>query len=124
MEKCVKRCKECRSDISVMKDTIFEQSKMSLRVWFQTMWYMVAQKQGVSAFGLAKSLGIKRVTTIWNMMQKIRGVMVKTSLDLLSGLVEIDEVFLGGVRQGKRGRGTDSGLIDERLNLEAGYFTG
>ena len=107
MGKCVKRCKECRSDISVMKDTVFEQSKMPLRIWFQTMWYMVSQKQGVSAFGLAKLLGIKRATTVWNMMQKIRGVMVKTSPNMLSGLVEIDEVFLGGVRTGKRGRGAE-----------------
>ena len=40
-------------------------------------------------------------------MQKIRGVMVKTSPNMLSGLVEIDEVFLGGVRAGKRGRGAE-----------------
>ena len=105
MAKCVKRCKECRKDISVMADTVFKYSKISLRLWFQAIWLVVSQKQGVSALGLSNSLGIKRQKTSWFLLNKIRKAMTKTSPDLLSGTVEVDEVFLGGVKTGRPGRG-------------------
>jgi len=78
---------------------------MSLRIWFQAIWLVVSQKNGVSALGLSKSLGIKNPKTGWNLLRIIRMGMVRTGRELLSGLVEVDEVFLGGVKPGKRGRG-------------------
>ena len=105
MAKCVKRCKICRKDISLMQGTVFEYSKIPLRLWFQAIWLIVSQKQGVSALGLSTSLGIKHQKTGWFLLNKIRKAMIKTSPDLLSGTVEIDEVFLGGVKKGVRGRG-------------------
>lgn len=101
----IRKCKKCRKDISITKGTTFEYSKISLRLWFQAIWLVVSQKQGVSALGLSRSLGIKRQMTGWFLLQRIRTAMIKTSPDLLSGIVEVDEVFIGGVRAGKRGRG-------------------
>ena len=55
-----RRCKECRKDISVIAGTTFDSSKIPLNLWFQAIWHIVAQKQGVSALGLSEELGIER----------------------------------------------------------------
>lgn len=99
------KCKSCRRDISITAGTSFGDSRIPLRLWFQTLWCVVSQKHGVSALGLARVLGIKRYETAWFLLRRIRGAMVRPGRERLSGLVEVDEVFLGGVRPGKRGRG-------------------
>lgn len=101
----IRKCKECRKDVSVLVDTALEHTQIPIRLWLQAVWLTTFSKQGISALELAKMLGIKREKTGWDLLQKIRGSMIKTSTDLLSGLVEIDEVFLGGEHSGKRGRG-------------------
>ena len=103
----IRVCKKCRKDISVTAGTHFAYSKIPLNIWFQAMWFVVTQKQGVSALGLGRALGITRQKTGWFLLKRIRETMTKTSPDLLSGTVEIDEVFLGGVKTGKRGRGAE-----------------
>ena len=99
------KCKKCHRDVSVTSGTVFHNRHLSLRIWFQTIWLVVSQKNGVSALGLSKSLGIKNQKTGWNLLRIIRMGMARTGRELLSGLVEVDEVFLGGVKPGKRGRG-------------------
>jgi transposase-like protein len=99
------KCKKCNRDISVTAGTVFQGRHLSLRLWFQALWLVVAHKNGVSALGLSESLGIKRQMTGWELLKKIRTAMVRTGREKLSGLVEVDEVFLGGVKPGKRGRG-------------------
>jgi transposase-like protein len=99
------KCKKCHRDVSVTSGTVFHNRHLPLRIWFQAIWLIVSQKNGVSALGLSKSLGIKNQKTGWNLLRIIRMGMVRTGRELLSGIVEIDEVFLGGVKPGKRGRG-------------------
>lgn len=99
------RCKKCHHDISVTAGTVFHKRHLPLRLWFQAVWLVVSQKNGVSALGLSRSLGIKHQTTGWNLLRIIRKGMVRAGRELLSGLVEVDEVFIGGVKPGKRGRG-------------------
>ena len=101
----VLQCKKCRRDVSITAGTVFGDSRIPLRLWFQALWCLVQQKQGVSALGLARVLGITRYETAWYLLRRIRGAMVRSGRERLSGLVEVDEVFLGGVRPGKRGRG-------------------
>lgn len=99
------KCKKCNRDVSVTSGTVFHGSHIPLRLWFQALWSVVSQKSGVSALGLSRALGIKRQKTGWHLLQKIRSAMVRPGRELLGGLVEVDEVFLGGVRPGIRGRG-------------------
>ena len=99
------RCKKCRRDTSVTAGTVFRGSHMPLRLWFQAIWCVVSQKHGVSALGLSRALGISRQKTGWHLLGKIRGAMVRSGRERLKGTVEVDEVFLGGVKPGKRGRG-------------------
>lgn len=99
------RCKKCNRDVSVTAGTVFQGRHLPLRIWFQALWLVVSQKNGVSAIGLARVLGIAREKTGWQLLKKIRTAMVRAGRERLSGTVEVDEVFLGGVKPGKRGRG-------------------
>lgn len=99
------KCRKCNRDVSVTAGTVFQRSHLPLRLWFQALWCIISQKHGVSALGLSRALGIKREMTGWHLLQKIRSAMVRSGRERLNGLAEVDEVFLGGVKPGKRGRG-------------------
>jgi len=68
---------------------------------------MVAQKNGVSAAGLQRVLGLGSYRTAWTWLHKFRRLMVFPNRDKLSGKIEIDETLVGGKRAGKRGRGAE-----------------
>ena len=71
------------------------------------MWLIVSEKNGISAKGLQRQLGFTRYETVWTWLHKLRRAMVRPGRDLLSGAVEIDETYVGGKAEGKRGRGAD-----------------
>lgn len=98
-------CGRCRFQISVTAGTIFQDSRKPLTLWFRAMWYVTSQKQGISALGLQRVLGLGSYETAWTWLHKLRRAMVRPGRDLLSGTVEVDEIYLGGVKLGKRGRG-------------------
>ena len=66
---------------------------------------MVSQKGEIPALGLSREIGINRQKTGWNLLKIIRTSMSQTGREKLKGVVEIDEVFIGGVYKGIRGRG-------------------
>jgi transposase-like protein len=100
-------CRDCSYEASVTVGTLFQDTHKPLRFWFQAIWYVVNQKNGVSALGLQKAMGFSRYQTTWEWLHKLRRAMVRSGRDKLSGLVEVDETFIGGVRSGKRGRGAE-----------------
>ncbi len=65
---------------------------------------MVSQKQGISALDLSRTIGIQRQKTGWQLLQKIRQGMRRPNQDRLSGLVEVDEILVGGKRHIFEGR--------------------
>lgn len=100
-------CRDCGYECSVKAGTLFQDTHKPLRLWFQAIWYVVNQKNGVSAIGLQKALGLGSYHTAWEWLHKLRRAMVRPDRDRLSGLVEMDETFIGGERSGKRGRGAE-----------------
>jgi transposase-like protein len=64
---------------------------------------MTNQKNGASALGLQRVLGLGSYRTAWTMLHKLRTAMVRPDRDMLSGDVEVDETYLGGVETGRRG---------------------
>jgi transposase-like protein len=98
-------CVECNYETSVTAGTIFQDTRKPLQLWFRAIWYVVSQKNGVSAMGLQRVLGFQRYETIWIWLHKLRTAMVRPGRERLSGIVEVDETFIGGQRPGKRGRG-------------------
>ena len=101
------RCKQCRKTISLTAGTVFQDMHISLRLIFQAMWYIVCQKQGVSALGLQGILGVGSYHTTWSWLHKLRTAMVRPGRDRLLGIVEVDEIWVGGAHSGKRGRGAE-----------------
>ena len=99
------RCQQCDYQVSATAGTIFQGTRKPLRVWFRAMWYVVNQKQGISALGLQRVLGLGSYRTAWTCMHKLRVAMVRPGRDRLAGTVEVDETYVGGERSGKRGRG-------------------
>jgi len=99
------RCSKCKYHLSVTAGTIFQDSRISLHLWFRAMWYIVGQKNGISALGLQRILGLNRYETTWTLLHKLRTVMIRPGRDRLIGPVQVDEIYIGGPRPGKRGRG-------------------
>lgn len=87
-------CQACRHQTTVTAGTIFDKTRTSLRVWFAAAWYITNQKQGVSALGLQRVLGLASYQTAWAMLHRFRRAMVRPDRELLTGTVEVDEVYL------------------------------
>ena len=105
------RCRACRKQTSLTAGTIFEGTRKPLRMWFLAMWFVTSQKNGVSALGLQRELGLGSYETAWTWLHKLRRAMVRPGRDLLSGTIEVDETYVGGPEQGTRGRETESKAI-------------
>ena len=100
-------CKNCKNELSITSGTIFHRSKLPLVVIFRALWWMVAQKNGVSAVGIQRVLGLGSYRTAWVWLHKFRRLMVFPGRNKLSGKIEVDETLVGGKRSGKRGRGAE-----------------
>lgn len=101
------RCQLCDTQTSSTAGTIFHDRRKPLILWFQAIWYVVNQKNGVSALGLQRVLGLRSYRTAWTWLHKLRCAMVRPGRDRLSGIVEVDETYIGGKKPGKRGRGSE-----------------
>ena len=100
-------CSGCRRQVSVIQDTIFQDSHLPLTTWFRAIWHVCVQKNGASALGLQRALGLGSYETAWMCLHKLRKAMVRPGREKLGGSVEVDETFLGGEKPGKRGRGAE-----------------
>ena len=98
-------CKNCRSKWSDLFGTPFANSRTPLTKWFMTI-YEFTHNQAISARTLEKKITVT-YKTAWRMLTKIRETLWvhQNHTLLLSGVVEVDETYIGGRRKGKRGRG-------------------
>lgn len=105
MKRGVLCCRACQQYVSLTAGTLFADTHKPLRLWFEAMWHVTSQKYGASALGLQRVLSFGSYRTAWNWLHKLRRAMVRPGRDRLAGMVEVDEIFIGGERPGKRGRG-------------------
>jgi transposase-like protein len=92
----------------VTAGTIFQDTRKPLTLWFRAMWAVTSQKNGASAIGLQRVLGLGSYKTAWTWLHKLQRAMVRPDRDRLSGCVEVDETFYGSEEQGVRGRQTEN----------------
>jgi transposase-like protein len=97
------QCANCHSQATVTAGTIFQGTNLPLTVWFRAIWWITSQKDGASALGLKRILGCS-YKTAWTLLHKLRRAMVRPGRDRLSGNVEVDETYLGGLEEGLHGR--------------------
>ena len=96
-------CARCGSRTSVTAGTIFDRTRTPLTVWFTACWLFAAQKDGISALSLQRALEIGSYQTAWAMLGRLRSVLVRPGRDRLTGIVEVDETYIGGEEPGLRG---------------------
>ena len=107
----LRRCAGCRRETSVTAGTILAGTRMPLVSWFAAVWYVVNQKNGVSALGLQRVLGFGSYQTAWAWLHKLRRAMICPGRELLAGAVEVDETLIGAVKPGRPGRSPDSKVL-------------
>jgi transposase-like protein len=97
------QCAACRSRTSVTAGTILDRTRTPLTVWFMAVWLFATQKDGVSAQSVQRALEIGSYQTAWAMLHRLRSVLVRPGRERLTGIVEVDETFIGGEEPGLRG---------------------
>lgn len=90
-------CSECRKKFRVLAGTLFQDTKLSLNLWFQMIWWFMGPKNGASALALQQNFGIGSYKTCWKVLNKLRSCVVLPSRSKLTGEVEVDQAFLGRV---------------------------
>jgi len=86
----------CKGQFSATNGTIFHDSHLPLHKWFMAIALVIDAKKGISAKQLQNHLGIGSYKTAWYMCHRIREAMVDTNPTPLTGVVEIDETYIGG----------------------------
>ena len=96
-------CSCCHRRTSVTAGTIFDRTRTPLTVWFAACWLFTSGKDGISALSLQRTLEIGSYQTAWAILHRLRSALVRPGRDRLSGLVEVDETYIGGEERGLRG---------------------
>jgi len=115
-------CAWCGTQISPTAGTIFHKSETSLKKWFFALFLMSSSKNGVAAKELERQLGVT-YKCAHRMGHKIRQLMQNDG-GMMSGIVEADETYVGGIHRGKRGRGATgktavAGVLERGGNVQA-----
>lgn len=88
--------KECKKHFSVKVGTVMEDSPIGLDKWLTAMWLIANAKNGISSYEVGRALGIQQ-RSAWFLLHRIRLAMQSGTFEKLSGQVEVDETYIGGL---------------------------
>ncbi len=97
------KCAAFRKETSVTSGTIFNKTRTSLKDWFGAVWYIRNQKNGVSALGVYRLLGLGSYQTSWALLHKLRSAMLNPEREKLSGALKLTKLSLVVLCRGKAG---------------------
>ena len=94
------RCRDCTEEFTVRTKTIFERSHVPLHKWLYAMYMVVTARKGISSLQLSKEIGVTQKTA-WFVLGRLREGCGRAPDGKLSGTVEVDETFIGGLEGNK-----------------------
>lgn len=95
-------CSDCKKQFTVTVGTIFEDSHIPLKKWL-IAWYLIcSSKKGISSLQLQRILELGSYRTALFMAHRIRYALKEPAFQdtKLSGIVEVDETYIGGKKTG------------------------
>lgn len=99
------QCHGCHHQASLTSGTLFASSKLPLRTWFLAIYLLTQEKNGISALELSRQLGVS-YNAAWRTKHKLMQAMKERDDESpLTGYIQLDDAYWGGVKRGKRGRG-------------------
>jgi transposase-like protein len=102
----VYQCHKCHHQTSLTAGSIFHGTKLPLKKWFLAIYLLTQRKKSTSALQLSREMGVN-YNTAWKIKHKLMQVMMERQrAEKLTGLIELDDAYLGGEQPGKRGRGS------------------
>ncbi len=113
-------CKECKHQTSLTAGTILHKTRTGLLFWFWIIYLVCTDKRGVSASFISSHLQLS-YKTAWLILHKIRKAMQdRDSLYKLTGMIEMDETFIGSPSEGdnKRGRGSEKAKVVIEVSIK------
>ncbi len=90
------KCKACKKQFSVKVGTIMEDSAIGLDKWLAAIWLIANAKNGISSYEIHRALGVTQKSA-WFLLHRIRLAMQTGTFEKMSGTVEADETFIGGL---------------------------
>jgi transposase-like protein len=100
-------CARCYRQSTITSGTLFHATKLPLTKWFWTIYWVSSDKGGISALRLSKLIGVSW-RSAYRMLRVLRTVMGdRDTLYRLTDIIEFDDAWVGGKKQGKRGRGAE-----------------
>jgi transposase-like protein len=105
------RCRDCKEMFTVRTATIFEETRLPLKIWVYALWKACASKKGISALQLSREMEITHKSALF-VLRRIRHGLGEMSPEKLTGTIEADEVYIGGrprypgLNPSRVGRGT------------------
>src|SRR5713226_9087517 len=95
------QCNECRFQFTATTGTVYHDTHLPLSKWFLAIALITESKKGISANQLSRALGVQ-YRTAWYLAHRIRKAMVVKDAPKLTGIVEVDETYMGGKQHGHR----------------------
>jgi len=88
--------KACHKQFSVKVGTVMEDSPIGLDKWLAAVWMITNDKNGISSYEIHRALDITQKSA-WFLLHRIRLAMQTGTFEKLSGQVEADETYIGGL---------------------------
>src|SRR5580692_9914019 len=108
------KCAQCHVKFSILVGTIFENTKLPLRIWFGAIWLLTNHPKGIASTTLARDLGITQKSA-WFVLHRLRHAARTRSFNKpLTGIVEADETYVGGKAINKHGRRSGKGGSNDK----------